>query len=82
MPSYDEVVEVSAFIETQKLKKEIIEKKSFLDYFSIVLTTCGGIGFMPLAPGTFGSLVGVLVYLFFCTDRIKLLGIFCIKKSQ
>jgi phosphatidylglycerophosphatase A len=65
MPNYDEVVEVSAFTETQKLKKEIIEKKYFLDYFSIALTTCGGIGFMPLAPGTFGSLFGVLIYFFF-----------------
>ncbi len=64
MPSYDEVVEVSALIETQKLKEEIVEKKSFLDYFSIALTTLG-VGFIPLAPGTCGSVVGVLIYLFF-----------------
>lgn len=64
MPSYDEVVQVSALIETQKLEKEIIEKKSFLDYFSIALTTLG-VGFIPLAPGTWGSTVGVLIYLFF-----------------
>jgi phosphatidylglycerophosphatase A len=79
MPSYNEVVEVSAFIETQKLKKEIIEKKSFLDYFSIVLTTCGGIGFMPLAPGTFGSLVGVLVYLFFVQIESSFSAFFALK---
>lgn len=64
MGSYDEVVQVSALIETQKLKKETVEKKSFLDYFSIVLTTCG-VGFIPLAPGTWGSVIGVLIYLFF-----------------
>ncbi len=64
MPSYGEVVEVSALIETQKLKEEIVEKKSFLDYFSIALTTLG-VGFIPLAPGTCGSVVGVLIYLFF-----------------
>ncbi len=44
--------------------EKIIENKSFLDYFSIALTTCG-VGFIPLAPGTFGSVVGVLIYLFF-----------------
>jgi phosphatidylglycerophosphatase A len=64
MPRYDEVVEVSALIETQKLKEEIVENKSFLDYFSIALTTLG-VGFIPLAPGTCGSVVGVLIYLFF-----------------
>lgn len=56
--------EVSAAIETNDIKKEIIEKKTLLDYFSIVLSTFG-VGFIPLAPGTFGSAVGVLVYLFF-----------------
>lgn len=29
-----------------------------------MLTTCG-VGFIPLAPGTWGSVVGVLIYLFF-----------------
>jgi phosphatidylglycerophosphatase A len=57
-------IEVSAAIETNELKQEIIGKKTFLDYFSVALATVG-VGFIPLAPGTFGSLVGVLVYLFF-----------------
>ena len=57
-------IEVSAAIETNELEQEIIGKKTFLDYFSVALATVG-VGFIPLAPGTFGSLVGVLIYLFF-----------------
>lgn len=64
MPSFDETAEISAKIEKQEIKKEIIEKKTFLDYFSIGLTTFG-VGFIPLAPGTWGSAVGVLIYLLF-----------------
>lgn len=33
-----------------------------LDYFSLGLTTFG-VGYLPLAPGTYGSIVGVLIYL-------------------
>lgn len=29
---------------------------------AILLSTCGRIGFIPVAPGTFGSAAGVLVY--------------------
>jgi phosphatidylglycerophosphatase A len=57
-------IEVSAAIETNELEQEIIGKKTFLDYFSVALATVG-VGFIPLAPGTFGSLVGVLIYVFF-----------------
>ncbi len=64
MPSFDEIVEMSAKIKTQEIKKEKNEKKTFLDYFSISLATCG-VGFIPLAPGTWGSAVGVLIYLLF-----------------
>ena len=39
-------------------------KKTFLDYFSLAVTTFG-VGYLPLAPGTWGSMVGVLIYLFF-----------------
>lgn len=40
------------------------QNKSFLDYFSLAITTFG-VGYIPLAPGTFGSAVGVLIYLLF-----------------
>ncbi|HKP71482.1 MAG TPA: phosphatidylglycerophosphatase A, partial [Pyrinomonadaceae bacterium] len=35
---------------------------SFRDYVAISVATCG-VGLIPLAPGTWGSLVGVMVYL-------------------
>ena len=38
--------------------------KTFLDYFSLAITTFG-VGYIPLAPGTWGSAVGVLIYLLF-----------------
>ena len=37
------------------------------DYIALVIATCG-VGYMPIAPGTFGSLVGVGVY--FIIQRI------------
>lgn len=64
MPSFDEIAEISAKIETREIKREKIERKTFLDYFSIGITTFG-VGFIPLAPGTWGSAVGILIYLFF-----------------
>jgi phosphatidylglycerophosphatase A len=33
-----------------------------LDYLSLAVTTFG-VGYLPLAPGTFGSLVGVAIYI-------------------
>ena len=62
MPDYDEFVHKTAAIEKRELAREKIEIKGFRDYFSIALTTCG-VGYLPLAPGTFGSLVGVMIYL-------------------
>jgi phosphatidylglycerophosphatase A len=62
MPTYDELIHVSASVESQKLAGEEIRKKTFLDYFSLAVTTFG-VGYLPLAPGTFGSMVGVLIYL-------------------
>jgi hypothetical protein len=44
--------------------KETRTKKSFLDYFSLAVTTFG-VGYLPLAPGTWGSMVGVGIYLAF-----------------
>ncbi|HEY0657431.1 MAG TPA: phosphatidylglycerophosphatase A [Pyrinomonadaceae bacterium] len=64
MPSYDEIIHISAAVEAQELAKEKTEKKNFLDYFSLAVTTFG-VGYLPLAPGTYGSAVGVLIYLIF-----------------
>lgn len=62
MPDYDEIIETSAAIEEQELRLEEVKAKGFLDYFSLSVTTFG-VGYIPLAPGTFGSMVGVLIYL-------------------
>ena len=32
------------------------------DYFALAIATCG-VGYFPIAPGTLGSIVGVLIYL-------------------
>ena len=64
MPSFDEIAETSAEIESRELRREKRAKKNALDYFSIALTTFG-VGYIPPAPGTLGSAVGVLIYLFF-----------------
>ncbi len=79
MSNYDEIAEVSAAIETQELKSEIVKNKGFLDYFALALTTCG-VGYLPLAPGTWGSLVGVAVYLLVWLAEAHL-GIYFLHKS-
>jgi phosphatidylglycerophosphatase A len=38
------------------------KKRSAIDYLALALATCG-VGFLPLAPGTWGSMVGVALYL-------------------
>src|SRR5882724_13196982 len=37
--------------------------RSAKDYLALAIATCG-VGYLPLAPGTWGSLVGVGLYLF------------------
>ena len=59
---YDELIHTSATIETRELAKEKIGGKSFRDYFSLAITTFG-VGYLPYAPGTYGSAVGVGIYL-------------------
>ncbi len=63
MPNYDEITNSPATIELQEDTDTVIEKKTFGDYFSLAVTTFG-VGYLPLAPGTWGSLVGVVIYLF------------------
>ena len=62
MPSYDELIHISATVEAKKLQKEKIGRKTPLDYFSLAVTTFG-VGYLPLMPGTYGSAVGVFIYL-------------------
>jgi len=71
MANYDELIHTSATIEVRELSKEKPKKKTALDYFSLAVTTCG-VGYIPLAPGTFGSAVGVLIYLLVAFIEAKL----------
>jgi phosphatidylglycerophosphatase A len=64
MPDYDELIHITAAIENEQLKTERPQKKTFLDYFALAVTTFG-VGYLPLAPGTWGSMVGVGIYLLF-----------------
>lgn len=64
MPGYDEIIHISATVEAEKLAAEKVIDKTPLDYFALAVTTFG-VGYLPLAPGTYGSLVGVLIYLLF-----------------
>jgi phosphatidylglycerophosphatase A len=64
MPSYDEIIHISATAESQKLAEEKLKDKTPLDYFALAVTTFG-VGYLPLMPGTYGSAVGVGIYLLF-----------------
>ena len=61
MPNYDELIHTSAAIEVEELARESSKPKNALDYFALAVTTFG-VGYIPLAPGTWGSAVGVLIY--------------------
>ena len=37
--------------------------RSVTDYISLAVATCGGVGYMPFVPATWGSLFGVGIYL-------------------
>ena len=62
MSDYDELIHISATVETEKLAREKLKKKTATDYFALAVTTFG-VGYLPLMPGTYGSAVGVLIYL-------------------
>ncbi|MBS1796450.1 MAG: phosphatidylglycerophosphatase A [Acidobacteria bacterium] len=64
MPDYEQLIHSSAALETRELEKTEIKKKTLVDYFALALTTFG-VGYLPLAPGTWGSMVGVAIYLLF-----------------
>lgn len=64
MSQYDEILAASAEIENSQIEQQERKKKNLLDYFSLAITTFG-VGYLPLAPGTWGSAVGVGLYLLF-----------------
>ena len=64
MPDFDELIHQSATAEREILEKDPAERRSPGDYFALAVTTFG-VGYLPLAPGTWGSMVGVGIYLLF-----------------
>jgi phosphatidylglycerophosphatase A len=64
MNTIDELIHVSATVESEQLAREEYKEKNLLDYFALAVTTFG-VGYLPLAPGTWGSMVGVGIYLLF-----------------
>ncbi len=62
MAEFDEIVKNSAAVETAELKSAKTGARSLKDWTALSLTTFG-VGYLPLAPGTWGSMVGVLIYL-------------------
>jgi phosphatidylglycerophosphatase A len=44
------------------MQPRIDTEKRGLDYLALAIATCG-VGYLPVAPGTFGSLVGVAIFL-------------------
>jgi phosphatidylglycerophosphatase A len=46
----------------KELREYKTQNKSLLDYISLGIATVG-VGYIPLAPGTWGSGVGILIYL-------------------
>lgn len=70
MPNYDDLIHISAAVEVKELARESSKKKNPLDYFALAVTTFG-VGYIPLAPGTWGSAVGVLIYVLFEWTVVK-----------
>ena len=71
MKDYNELIHTSAALESAALAKQEPSKKTFRDYFSLAVTTFG-VGYLPLAPGTWGSLVGVGIYILFSVFETNL----------
>jgi phosphatidylglycerophosphatase A len=56
------------------MQPRIDTNKSGLDYLALAIATCG-VGYLPLIPGTFGSLVGVGIFLLLPRIAIILIAI-------
>lgn len=62
MPDYDEAVAKTEDFENLPAANEHKQAKGINDFIALAISTCG-VGYIPIAPGTFGSIVGVLIYL-------------------
>lgn len=70
MPNQQETINSSATLERGNSPEYIVTEKTFFDYFALAFSTFG-VGYLPIAPGTWGSIVGVLIYLLFVSIEAK-----------
>lgn len=61
-----------AVITGDALGKPVRGARSAKDYLALAIATCG-VGYLPLAPGTWGSLVGIGVYVLVRSALMKVL---------
>jgi phosphatidylglycerophosphatase A len=77
MQKYNEIISDSAKIKEPESDLTNQKKNTLKDNFALAVTTFG-VGYLPLAPGTWGSLVGVGIYLLFAwfeaNTTTKLIG--------
>lgn len=72
MPNYNEPIQPPAALDREKTPEKNIKDKTFLNYLSLAIATFG-VGYLPLAPGTWGSIIGVLIYLFVSSNELKII---------
>lgn len=68
MSKFNDIAEIS---DSNGIKKG--QAKTFLDFASLAITTFG-VGYLPLAPGTWGSIVGVIIYLVYKISIVPIIG--------
>lgn len=64
MAEFEEIVKNAAAVESARLASAKPDRRSPGDFAALALTTFG-VGYLPIAPGTWGSMVGVVIYLGF-----------------
>lgn len=67
--------------EQAELAKEKPTEKSPKDYLALAVTTFG-VGYLPLAPGTWGSMVGVAIYLLFAWIEASAVKLTLLNETQ
>lgn len=59
---------------SDRVSEALRPARSIKDYFALAIATCG-VGYLPLAPGTWGSLVGIGLYFLVRRALVSLLAL-------
>jgi phosphatidylglycerophosphatase A len=70
MQNYNDLIQNVANPEGESEQKRT-KSETVVDYLALAVTTFG-VGYLPLAPGTWGSMVGVGLYLVFASIEAKI----------